>query len=74
MIRHVAQGIVCTGEVRTLHVGTEEQYGDVLTKALWRKIFLVHRAVLMNFFWCNTISVFSVFFQDLFIFKEDQLR
>ena len=31
------QGMIRTGEVRTLHVGTEEQHADVLTKALWRE-------------------------------------
>ena len=42
------RGLIRTGEVRILHVGTERQYADVLTKAIWRKKFLVHRAALMN--------------------------
>ena len=46
---HFIRGLIRTGEVRILHVGTEEQYADVLTKALWGKEFMVHRAVLMNF-------------------------
>ena len=33
---------------RIVHVGTEEQHADVLTKPLWRKKFLVHRAALMT--------------------------
>ena len=31
---HSIRGLICTGEVRILHVGTEEQHADVLTKAL----------------------------------------
>ena len=46
---HFIRGLVRTGEVRILHVGTEEQHADVLTKALWRNKFMVHRAALMNF-------------------------
>ena len=46
---HFIRGLNGTGEVIILHVGTEEQHADVLTKALWRKRFLVHRAALMNF-------------------------
>ena len=46
---HFIWGLIRTGEVRILHVGTEEQHADVLTKALWRKKIMVHRAVLMNF-------------------------
>ena len=46
---HFIRGLIRTGEVRILHVGTEEQHADVLTKALWRKKFMVHRAALMNF-------------------------
>ena len=42
-----------------LHVGTEEQYADVLTKALWRNKFLVHRAALMEFSWRHILSAFS---------------
>ena len=45
---HFIRGLIRTGEVRTLHVGTEEQHADVLTEALWRKKFMVHRAALMN--------------------------
>ena len=46
---HFIRGLIRTGEVRTLHVGLEEQHADVLTKALWRKKIMVHRAALMNF-------------------------
>ena len=42
------RGLIRTGEVRVLHVGTTEQYADVLTKLLWKKNFLLHRAALMN--------------------------
>ena len=42
-------GLIHTGEVIILNVGTEEQHADTLTKALWtRKKFLVDRAALMN--------------------------
>ena len=46
---HFIRGLIRMGEVRTLHVGTEEQHADVLTKALWRKKIMGHRAALMNF-------------------------
>ena len=47
---HFIQGLIRTGEARILHVGTEEQHADVLTKALWKnKFLLLHRAALMNF-------------------------
>ena len=46
---HFIRGLIRTGEVRILHVGTEEQHADVWTKALWRKKFMVHRAALRNF-------------------------
>ena len=46
---HFIRELIRTGEVRIFHVGTEEQQADVLTKALWRKKFMVHRAALMNF-------------------------
>ena len=46
---HFIRRLIRTGEVRILHVGTEEQHEYVLTKALWRKKFMVHRAALMNF-------------------------
>ena len=46
---HFIRGLIRTGEVRIWHVGIEEQHADVLTKALWRKKFMVHRAALMNF-------------------------
>ena len=45
---HFIWGLIRTGEVRILLVGTAEQYADVLTKTLWRKKFLLHRAALMN--------------------------
>ena len=45
---HFIRGLTRTGEVRTWHVGTEEQHADVPTKGVWRKKFLVHRATLMN--------------------------
>ena len=34
---HFIRGLVRTGEVRILHVGTAVQHADVLTKPLWRK-------------------------------------
>ena len=46
---HFIRRLIRTGEVKILHVRTEEQYADVLTKALWRKKFLVNRAALMKF-------------------------
>ena len=42
------RGLIRTEEVRILHVGTEEQHADILTKTLWTKEFLAHRAALMN--------------------------
>ena len=47
---HFIRGIIRMEEVRIMPVGTEEQHADVLTKAFWRKKFMVHRAALMNFF------------------------
>ena len=46
---HFIRGLIRTEEVRILQVGTEEQHVDVLTKAPWRKKFMVHRAALMKF-------------------------
>ena len=37
-----------SGEIRILHVGTESNHADILTKALWRKAFVMHRTALMN--------------------------
>ena len=31
---HFIRGLIRAGEVRILHVGTEEQHADVLTKAI----------------------------------------
>ena len=45
---HFIRGLVRAGEVRVSHVGTAEQYSDVLTKPLWRKKFMLHHAALMN--------------------------
>ena len=45
---HFIRGLIRAGEVSIVHVGTEEQHTDVLTKPLWRKKSLVHRAALMN--------------------------
>ena len=45
---HFIRGLICMGKVRILHVGTEGQHADVLTKTLWRNKFLVHRAASMN--------------------------
>ena len=45
---HFIRGLTRAGEVSTVHVGTEEQHADFLTKPLWRKKLLVHRAALMN--------------------------
>ena len=41
---HFIRGLIRTGEVKILHVGTEEQHADVLTKALWRKKYMVYTA------------------------------
>ena len=45
---HFIRGLIRAEEVSNVHVGTEEQHADVLTKPLWRKKFIVHRAGLMN--------------------------
>ena len=45
---NIIRGLIRAGDVRVLHVGTEEQHADVLTKPLWRKKFMLHRGVLMN--------------------------
>ena len=45
---HFIRGLVRAGEVRVLPVGTAEQHADVLTKPLWRKKCMLHRAALMN--------------------------
>ena len=45
---HFIQGLVRVGEIRILHVGTKDQHADILTKALWRNKFMVHRAALMD--------------------------
>ena len=45
---HFIRGLVRAGEIQIIHVGTEDQHADILTKALWRKTFVVHRAALMN--------------------------
>ena len=45
---HFIQGLVRAGEIRILHVGTQHRHADILTKAPWRKKFMVHRAALMN--------------------------
>ena len=46
---HFIRGLIRTGEVRILHVGTEEQHADFLTKAFWKKESMVHHAALINF-------------------------
>ena len=45
---HCIRGLVRAGDIRVLRVGTAEQHADVLTKPLWRKKFMLHRAALMN--------------------------
>ena len=45
---HFIQVFVRAGEIRIVHVGTKDQHADILTKALWRKKFMVHRAALIN--------------------------
>ena len=45
---HFIRGLLRAGEIRVLHVGTAKQHADVLTKPLWRKKFMLHRAALMN--------------------------
>ena len=46
---HFIRGLIRTGGVRILHVGTENQHADVLTKTFRRNKFLVRRAALINF-------------------------
>ena len=41
---HFIQGLVHTGAIQIIHVGTESQHADILTKALWRKTFVIHRS------------------------------
>ena len=48
---HFIRGLVRDGKIRILHVGTEEQHAHVLTKALWRNTFLVHRVALIYVFY-----------------------
>ena len=45
---HFIRGLVRAGEIRILYVGTEDQHAGILTKAMWRKKFMVHRAALMD--------------------------
>ena len=45
---HFIRELVESGEVKIVHVGTEEQHADMLTKALDVKLFKRHRAALMN--------------------------
>ena len=45
---HFIRGLVRAGEVRALHVGAAEQHAEMLTKPLWRKKLMLHRAALMN--------------------------
>ena len=52
------RGLIRTEEVRILQVGTEEQHADVLTKAPWRKKFMVHRTALMEFSRRHVLSTF----------------
>ena len=42
------RGLIRVGGVRVVHVGSGEQHADVLSKPLWRKRFMLHRASLMN--------------------------
>ena len=45
---HFIQGLVRSGEIRILHVGTENQHADISTTALWRKKFVMHRTAFMD--------------------------
>ena len=45
---HFIRKLVRAGEIQIIHIGTEDRHADILTKALWRKKFVVHRAALMN--------------------------
>ena len=45
---HFIRGLVRAGEIRILYVGTEDQRAGILTKVMWRKKFMVHRAALMD--------------------------
>ena len=45
---HFMRGLIRAGEVRVLHMGTVEQHADMLTKSLWRKKLMLHRAPIMN--------------------------
>lgn len=40
---HYTRGLIRAGNVRVMHMGTEEQPTNVLTNPLWIKTFLLHR-------------------------------
>ena len=45
---HFIEGLVRAREIRISHVGMKDQHADILMQALWRKKFMMHRAVLIN--------------------------
>ena len=45
---HFIEGLVRAGNIRISHVGMKDQHADILMQALWRKEFMMHRAVLIN--------------------------
>ena len=45
---HFVRKLVSDGEIKVIHVASEEQHADVMTKALRLEDFSYHRAVLMN--------------------------
>ena len=45
---HFARSLVSEGEIEVIHVASEEQHADVMTKALGEEEFIYHRATLMN--------------------------
>lgn len=46
--RHFFRGLIRAGELRVLHVGTEERHADVLTKPLWRETLIFHHGGSVN--------------------------
>ena len=48
-VRHYfVRKLVSDGEIKVIHVTSEEQHADVMTKALRHEEFVYHRAIIMN--------------------------
>ena len=45
---HFVRSLISEGEIEVIHVASEEQHADVMTKALGEEEFIYHRATLMN--------------------------